>query len=648
MKNYTSKKNGKLIKNQIRKIAMVLLVFSLVFVNIPVSAMAQDVKASGISISVTADDTTPAAGQTINYTYTITNTGTDNLTDVILTDYHVNMYGDLVNLGSDQILTPSETVTVTKPFTVPTSASNGTVITNAPAVRGTVNGSVASDSTQYNVTVENKPTSITASPTEITAEVNDTGVITASVLPADTNQEVTYTSDDKSIITVSAAGEWTAKAPGTTTIKVKTSNNITTTVGVTVQEKGQKAIVFQGADDWNAATVSLDHKAKEFRVNSADQTKIVNDNFPSQYFSLELYTAADPATPVLSSSVKGAATPASFVNTFNGAEFEYGDILRVTHKEPQTRLDVYLQGSNTATNKKNKEQFYKITKEGLKKISDPNAPTDIVVNTNTIAAMANETGTITATVLPETANQSVTYTSNNTAVVTVDAYGKWTAVGPGTTTITVQTPNGITETIAVTITPAIIYPTAVSVNPTSINTKVGSTGDLKASVLPAGADQTVTYTSSNSSVVTVDAYGKWKANHAGTALITVSTSNGKTAVIPVTVSDLDPDYDSFMYYFGDRFWYYITNEITVSMSSVNIPNYPNQVAFSYILGIGDRMAMYNKDFYATSSNQNVGSITYGEGNAFLMSLNNFGYTTITTYEVGTNKVLDSVQVQIVP
>lgn len=60
--------------------------------------------------------------------------------------------------------------------------------------------------------------------------------------------------------------------------------------------------------------------------------------------------------------------------------------------------------------------------------------------------------------------------------------------------------------------------------------------DVQAAVTPNHAsDQSVTYKSDKSSVVSVSKSGKLTAKKKGTAKITISTANGKTAVCKVTV-----------------------------------------------------------------------------------------------------------------
>ena len=71
----------------------------------------------------------------------------------------------------------------------------------------------------------------------------------------------------------------------------------------------------------------------------------------------------------------------------------------------------------------------------------------------------------------------------------------------------------------------------------SLALAVGGSHALKASVYPSGAaDKTVTYTSSDTSVVTVSAAGVIRAVGTGTATVTAKTSNGITAEVAVYCS----------------------------------------------------------------------------------------------------------------
>ena len=82
-----------------------------------------------------------------------------------------------------------------------------------------------------------------------------------------------------------------------------------------------------------------------------------------------------------------------------------------------------------------------------------------------------------------------------------------------------------------------IHPTGVTLNKTELSLTVGSSEQLTATVAPAEADnKSVTWTSSNPAVATVDASGNVTAVGTGTATITVTTADGgKTATCTVTV-----------------------------------------------------------------------------------------------------------------
>ncbi|WP_052169784.1 Ig-like domain-containing protein [Pseudobutyrivibrio ruminis] len=81
------------------------------------------------------------------------------------------------------------------------------------------------------------------------------------------------------------------------------------------------------------------------------------------------------------------------------------------------------------------------------------AVTDVSLNKNSTALTVGDTETLTATVSPDGAsNKSVTWSSDNTSVATVDANGKVTAVSSGTANITATTTDGSkTATCAVTV-----------------------------------------------------------------------------------------------------------------------------------------------------------------------------------------------------
>lgn len=86
--------------------------------------------------------------------------------------------------------------------------------------------------------------------------------------------------------------------------------------------------------------------------------------------------------------------------------------------------------------------------------------------------------------------------------------------------------------------------TSVKLNRSALSLEVGKTGKLSATVLPASAaDKSITWSSSNTDVASVSRNGTVNAKKAGTAVITATATNGKSASCTVTVTGgtTDPD-----------------------------------------------------------------------------------------------------------
>ena len=164
--------------------------------------------------------------------------------------------------------------------------------------------------------------------------------------------------------------------------------------------------------------------------------------------------------------------------------------------------------------------------------------TGVSLNTNELTLTEGQTGTLTAAITPSNAtNKNVTWSSDNESVATVEN-GTVTAEGEGTATITVTTADGeFTADCTVTVSKNIVSVTGVSLDKETLSLTEGETGSLTARVVPDNAtNQAVTWTSSNTSVATVE-NGVVTAVGAGEAIITVTTADGgKTDACKVTVT----------------------------------------------------------------------------------------------------------------
>ena len=151
---------------------------------------------------------------------------------------------------------------------------------------------------------------------------------------------------------------------------------------------------------------------------------------------------------------------------------------------------------------------------------------------------------LTATVLPSNAtSKTVTWISKNEQVVTVDSNGKVTIIGAGETTIEAKAGEKI-FTVQVKIEaqpqqpqqPQVVPVQSVTVTPASITAKVGEGPvQLTATVLPSNAtSKTVTWTSKNEQVVTVDSNGKVTIIGAGETTIEAKAGE-KTFTVQVKI-----------------------------------------------------------------------------------------------------------------
>ncbi|MDR3344823.1 MAG: Ig-like domain-containing protein, partial [Oscillospiraceae bacterium] len=159
-------------------------------------------------------------------------------------------------------------------------------------------------------------------------------------------------------------------------------------------------------------------------------------------------------------------------------------------------------------------------------------PASVALNKTAATIGAGQTTTLTATVAPANAtNKTITWSSNNTAVATVDSKGKVTAKKAGTATITAKSHNGKTKSAVITVKAA---PTKIVLSK-AVTLGVGEKFSTSVTITPTTALSTRTYTSSNTKIATVDKNGKITAKAVGTAKITVKTYNSKTSTVTVTV-----------------------------------------------------------------------------------------------------------------
>ena len=172
----------------------------------------------------------------------------------------------------------------------------------------------------------------------------------------------------------------------------------------------------------------------------------------------------------------------------------------------------------------------------------------ISVSPSSTSLKVGETKQLSATVTPSSAtNKSVSWSSENQSIATVSSNGLVTAKAAGSTTITCKANDdcGTQATCSVTVTAADpIKVTGITLNYTSASMVVNDTKKLSATISPSNAtDKTVSWSSSDSDIASVDANGKVTANARGTAIITCKANDGSgvKATCDITVASVKPN-----------------------------------------------------------------------------------------------------------
>jgi uncharacterized protein YjdB len=164
----------------------------------------------------------------------------------------------------------------------------------------------------------------------------------------------------------------------------------------------------------------------------------------------------------------------------------------------------------------------------------------VAVSPASLSIVAGSTGQLTATPADASGNplsgRTVTWQTNPASVATVSASGMVTAVAAGAATIS-ATSEGKSGTAAVTVAPVPVA--SVAVSPATATVLAGNTVQLAATPKAADGDplagRTVTWTSSNPAVATVNSSGLVTAVAAGTVTIT-ATCEGKSGTATITVT----------------------------------------------------------------------------------------------------------------
>ena len=179
------------------------------------------------------------------------------------------------------------------------------------------------------------------------------------------------------------------------------------------------------------------------------------------------------------------------------------------------------------------------------------APTKLTLSASTLnLTIGAQSSKITVTPTPSDASNKVTWSTSNSSVATVSTTGIITAVSEGTATITATSTrdNNVSASLTVTVTRPALQ--KLTISPSSLSLTSGGTRQLTVTASPTGADGSVSWSSSDSNVVTVSSTGFVTAVSEGTATITATSTVNSSIKATLTVNVISQAQNSQL--FADR------------------------------------------------------------------------------------------------
>ena len=181
----------------------------------------------------------------------------------------------------------------------------------------------------------------------------------------------------------------------------------------------------------------------------------------------------------------------------------------------------------------------------------------ITLDKSNVTLKVGENEEITLNAIVTGTTNKVKWESSNSQVATVDQNGKITAKSKGTATIKAY--RGKAEAFCeVTVEAVSTTSITISKDSVTLNAPITNSCELKATITPVTSKEPITWSSSNSNVVTVSNDGKVRAVGAGEAIITAK-SGTKTDTCKVTVNS------SRIY--EDRYYNPDTKQVSTEKSS---------------------------------------------------------------------------------
>lgn len=405
-----------------------------------------------------------------------------------------------------------------------------------------------SEAADENIQTGGASKAIYLSNSKVTLKVGETKVIRA-MSPTDVSAlDITWTSGDSKIVSVSKTGTLTALAAGKTTVKatLKSNKEMTASCTVTVNSSGVTSISLSKSSTilWPGDTETI--KATPVPVSSSIMW-VSENNTVATVNEGKIRALKEGTVYIRAKSLDGKTVASCRVLIIkNGTKSIKLNTQSASLNIGETKT------LSAITNPSGKAVSFESSNKNVATVNSSGKVTAVAAGTATITAKATDTGLtatckITVTKIDFTAKATettiyagnhayiktsisgVSFKSSNTSVATVSSSGIVTGVKKGTATIT-ATYQGVSKKINIT----------VNSKPSSNITLAKSTATVvKYKSIFIKPSTSVSFKSSDTSVATVDSNGFVYAKSQGVAIIT-ATSGGKKATCALTVSAAAP------------------------------------------------------------------------------------------------------------
>ena len=446
-----------------------------------------------------------------------------------------------------------------------TAIGKGTAIITAK----TSNGKESKCTVEVN---EIEVKSVTLNKSKIKLEVGKKERLEATILPKDaTYKTILWNSSNEKVATVDKNGNITAIGKGTAIITAKTSNGKESKCTVEVSEikvseievtsikldknsvemkKGETLQLQTTILPTNASNKKVTWTSSNSKIVSIDNGKIKANGEGKAIITVTTQNGKKDTCNVTVKSLEKNIISLSLDK--NNITMEVGKAYKLNATVVPSDKKLIWKTSNSKVATVDKTGTVRSVSEGNAKITvtteerDISAtcdviveevkPTKITLNKKSLIINENETFKLSATITPTSAkDKSVTWSSTDKNIVTVNSKGEITGKKKGSAQIKAQTSNGKYAICVITVVKPV---TSIKLNKTSTTIEKGKTETLKATVTPDDATyKSVTWSSSNNTIATVTSKGEVKGIKVGTATITAKSQNGKTATCKVMIEN---------------------------------------------------------------------------------------------------------------